>query len=108
MTELSEDATPYIFEMNKGIPSGYQGVDIGPETIKTFTALLKKAGTLLWNGPVGVFEFKPLQKERTPSQKPSDKPKPPLLLEEEIPLQPYGRLELSTKSPIFQRGAELP
>lgn len=31
--------------------------DIGPETIKQYTELLKKAGTIVWNGPVGVFEF---------------------------------------------------
>jgi len=31
--------------------------DIGPETAKTYAAYLKKAGTIVWNGPVGVFEF---------------------------------------------------
>lgn len=31
--------------------------DIGPETIKQFSAILKDAGTIIWNGPVGVFEF---------------------------------------------------
>lgn len=32
------------------------GVDIGPESLKNFTALLKEAGTIFWNGPMGVFE----------------------------------------------------
>jgi phosphoglycerate kinase len=31
--------------------------DVGPETSKQFEAVLKKAGTIVWNGPVGVFEF---------------------------------------------------
>ena len=38
------------------IPDGWEGVDIGPETIKTFTAALADAKTVVWNGPVGVFE----------------------------------------------------
>jgi phosphoglycerate kinase len=40
----------------QGIPSGWQGVDIGPKTIKEFSTHLKKAKTIFWNGPVGVFE----------------------------------------------------
>jgi phosphoglycerate kinase len=38
------------------IPDGWEGADIGPETIKTFTAALADAKTVVWNGPVGVFE----------------------------------------------------
>ena len=38
------------------IPDDWEGVDIGPETIKTFTAALADAKTVVWNGPVGVFE----------------------------------------------------
>ncbi len=38
------------------IPDGWGGVDIGPETIKLFTDALKDAKTVVWNGPVGVFE----------------------------------------------------
>ncbi|HEV3010841.1 MAG TPA: phosphoglycerate kinase [Burkholderiales bacterium] len=37
-------------------------LDIGPETAKTFAASLKKAGTIVWNGPVGVFEKEPYAK----------------------------------------------
>jgi len=40
----------------KVIPAGMLGVDIGPETIKLFSAELKDAKTVLWNGPVGIFE----------------------------------------------------
>ncbi len=38
------------------LPEDAEGVDIGPETIKAFEAELKKAKTVLWNGPMGVFE----------------------------------------------------
>ena len=39
------------------IPDGWMGVDIGPETIKAFSEALKSAKTVIWNGPMGVFEF---------------------------------------------------
>ena len=38
------------------VPSNMMGLDIGPETIKLFSKVLSKAGTILWNGPMGVFE----------------------------------------------------
>jgi phosphoglycerate kinase len=38
------------------IPDGWGGADIGPQTIKAFTAALQDAKTVVWNGPVGVFE----------------------------------------------------
>lgn len=39
------------------IPDGYQGMDIGPRTIKLFKKEIKKAKTIVWNGPMGVYEF---------------------------------------------------
>ena len=39
------------------IPADWMGLDIGPETIKLFTDAIKGAGTVVWNGPMGVFEF---------------------------------------------------
>jgi phosphoglycerate kinase len=39
------------------IPDGKIGLDIGPESVKRFTALLSNAKTIFWNGPMGVFEF---------------------------------------------------
>ena len=39
------------------IPDGWQGLDIGPETVKLFCAAAADAGTVIWNGPMGVFEF---------------------------------------------------
>ena len=38
------------------IPEGYMGLDIGPETAARYAARIEKAGTVLWNGPMGVFE----------------------------------------------------
>ena len=39
------------------IPADWMGLDIGPETIQLFTEAVKGAGTVVWNGPMGVFEF---------------------------------------------------
>ncbi len=39
------------------IPDGWMGLDIGNETIKTFTEVILNSHTILWNGPMGVFEF---------------------------------------------------
>ncbi len=39
------------------IPDGWEGLDIGPETTKAFCGAVKDAGTVVWNGPMGVFEF---------------------------------------------------
>ena len=39
------------------IPDGWQGLDIGPETCKTFAEAISKAKTVIWNGPMGVFEM---------------------------------------------------
>ena len=41
----------------KAIPAGWMGMDIGPETVKLFTDAIAGAGTVVWNGPMGVFEF---------------------------------------------------
>jgi len=40
------------------IPDGWQGVDIGPKTVELFSAAVKSAKTVLWNGPMGIFEIK--------------------------------------------------
>ena len=44
------------------IPDGWMGLDIGPETIKTYDAILQESKTILWNGPMGVFEMESFQK----------------------------------------------
>lgn len=45
-----------------GIEDGWQGVDIGPKTIKLYSDKLASAKTVLWNGPMGVFEIKETSK----------------------------------------------
>ncbi len=39
------------------IPEGWEGMDAGPDTRKSFADVIKSAKTILWNGPAGVFEF---------------------------------------------------
>ncbi len=43
----------------QSIPAGWAGVDIGPETIRLFTEEIRKAKTIVWNGPMGIFEMEP-------------------------------------------------
>ena len=42
----------------ENIPDGWEGVDIGPESVKLFSEEIAKAKTVIWNGPMGVFEIK--------------------------------------------------
>jgi phosphoglycerate kinase len=42
---------------NDGIPPGWMGLDIGSQTIKSFSTILESAKTIIWNGPMGVFEI---------------------------------------------------
>jgi phosphoglycerate kinase len=44
--------------VNESIPDGWEGVDIGPESVKLFSEEIAKAKTVVWNGPMGVFEIK--------------------------------------------------
>lgn len=44
------------------IPAGYMGLDIGPKTVKLYTDEIKSARTVIWNGPMGVFEMKRFEK----------------------------------------------
>jgi phosphoglycerate kinase len=55
-SNFSNDADTMIVDCTD-IPDNWMGLDIGPKTIEAFSALLKKAGTVLWNGPMGVFEM---------------------------------------------------
>ena len=53
--EFSAEAEPVLVEGN--IPENLMGMDIGPKTVELFTEAVKGAGTIVWNGPMGVFEF---------------------------------------------------
>lgn len=48
--------------VNENIPDGWEGVDIGPESVKLFSEEISKAKTVIWNGPMGVFEIKEASK----------------------------------------------
>ena len=54
-TEFSADAEPVLVEGD--IPEDMMGMDIGPKTVELFANAVKDAGTIVWNGPMGVFEF---------------------------------------------------
>lgn len=53
---FAADAEPHIYDTDH-FPDDKMGLDIGPQTIKKFLDVLKSAGTIIWNGPMGVFEF---------------------------------------------------
>lgn len=53
-----DDVINYRYTKDANISDGYEGVDIGKKTIKLFSKAIKKAKTVIWNGPVGVFEKK--------------------------------------------------
>lgn len=55
-TEFSNEAESKVVASNE-IPADWEGVDIGPETVKLYGDALKNAKTVIWNGPMGVFEF---------------------------------------------------
>lgn len=57
--DISAHAEKRIIPIKEGIPHNFQGVDIGPETIRRYSQELKKAATVFWNGPLGVFECPP-------------------------------------------------
>ena len=54
--EFKAGAATQISKLNS-VSEGWAGVDIGPETIKAYNAEIANAGTVLWNGPVGIFEI---------------------------------------------------
>lgn len=54
--EFDNDTESIVVDSLK-MPNGYQGLDIGPKAIEEYTQEIKNAATVVWNGPVGVFEF---------------------------------------------------
>ena len=55
--DFSNDANTKTIPVDQ-IPSGWQGLDAGPKTLELFSEVIKNSSTILWNGPVGVFEMK--------------------------------------------------
>ena len=54
--EYAPDTESKIVDSDK-IPDGWMGLDIGPKTVELFSDALNGAGTIVWNGPMGVFEW---------------------------------------------------
>lgn len=58
---FSADASTQVAD-TKAIPASWMGLDIGPETIKLFQKVINESSTILWNGPMGVFEMTAFEK----------------------------------------------
>lgn len=54
--KFGNDANIKVVDIDN-IPNGWQGLDIGPETVKIFSEIINNSKTCIWNGPLGVFEF---------------------------------------------------
>ena len=54
---FSNDAKTEVVDAEAGIPDGYMGLDIGPKSVKLLQDTLADAKTVVWNGPMGVFEM---------------------------------------------------
>lgn len=59
--DFSNDAETKVVDVNE-IPDGWQGLDAGPKTLENFKNVILQAKTILWNGPVGVFEMESFAK----------------------------------------------
>lgn len=60
--KFAADAQTGTADDESGIPEGWMGLDCGPKSIEMCKEAIQKAKTILWNGPVGVFEFPPFEK----------------------------------------------
>ncbi|MDT8415443.1 MAG: phosphoglycerate kinase [Flavobacteriaceae bacterium] len=58
---FSNDAHTKVFKVDE-IPDGWQGLDAGPQTLSLFEEVILKSRTILWNGPIGVFEMETFAK----------------------------------------------
>lgn len=56
---FAPDANQAVVKPESGVPKGWLALDIGPLAQAQFAEIIKKAGTVVWNGPMGVFEFAP-------------------------------------------------
>ena len=59
--DFAADANHKIMDVGD-VPAGWRILDIGPRTVEAFSDIIKRAGTVVWNGPMGVFEFETFAK----------------------------------------------
>jgi phosphoglycerate kinase len=57
IADMFEESAAHKVSSVGNIPAGWRILDIGPETVKAYAKVLTTAGTVVWNGPMGVFEF---------------------------------------------------
>ncbi len=56
---VAADAQTRVVSVREGVPEGWRALDVGPDTVNTFARVLADAGTIIWNGPLGMFELEP-------------------------------------------------
>lgn len=62
IADAFSDTSNQGISLNSAIPEKWMGLDIGPDSIKVFTKIILNSKTLLWNGPMGVFEMDSFEK----------------------------------------------
>merc|ERR1719387_1602911 len=60
-SKFGDDGEIKNADMSTGVPKGFMGLDCGPESIKKNQEAVKSSKTILWNGPMGVFEMAPFE-----------------------------------------------
>jgi triosephosphate isomerase len=55
--KIEKNTEKKVVDIDNGIPKGWMGLDIGPKTLDLFSSLIKESKTIIWNGPMGVFEI---------------------------------------------------
>ncbi|CAD6185271.1 unnamed protein product [Caenorhabditis auriculariae] len=55
--KFAEDTSSKVVSADEGVPDGFMGLDVGPESSKKFAEAISRAKTIVWNGPAGVFEW---------------------------------------------------
>lgn len=59
---LTSHAETRVVSVGEAVPEGWKALDIGPATVESFGRILREAGTVIWNGPMGVFEVEPFDR----------------------------------------------